>query len=1199
MNGNNNFSDNSIFDHKDILNQDLTPQFGVENIDQLVENKDGAYTDLVAKSADGLSPLEPSSLIEESDAPLLRQSEDYISGVLADGDDFTGNNSSSDIGLDGVSDLIPSTIDGEAIAVGQLKTVSLAMVSRDAGYFNEVGLYKVDNSDGRIGNLMPGDNGYAAAALAPERVVATLGVLGTDTTAAIEPGSFIGSYLIQNGTTQRFLQKNSRNRTHKTPLAFFSFTDSNPDQFDHVQTSTREDGSINLAWEDLTGGGDQDFDDLIVNVSFSGEVEEPVPSDNVNYAIKAEGKVVLTRKGDYDGDPLDTGDDARIYAGDGFAISGRPTLPVQRDNQGNPILNEFGREVLVDNAVTVAEGYSASFVSHSNRYSGLVPPQIVEAQTVAIPDYAVTKQFQLDSAIGEDSLDIRLDVPDYQLRNAYQWSNNFPAPGTVDNPTIVRVGRRGLTIPNQVDLSNYVIIAEQGDIKFKGNGHNLDNVVLIAEQGKIELSKVEANNSSFLAEKAITVKSGNTFTGENLIANEKNKIEFTSAAHTPGSDDSLTVIAAGNLSFRGRSELRGEFSTVKDLKVMGHSSFYGSLAAKQDITLNGKVKVFAVPNQSEIAASLESVTVTEGNSTVATLTVVLSGPSNEAVSIDYGTADDTAVAGSDYQAVSGTLNFNPGEISKTIEIPIVDDGINEGDEAFKVSLSNPVGVALANESAIVNITNDDLPPELSINSIEVAEASGTGSVTVSLSAPSSFPVTVDFATVDGEAVAGSDYQAQSGTLTFAPGETSKTIAVEIINDSLTELTEAFQVELSNSSRATIVNSAGVITVTDDDLANLALELNLANDTGVDSTDKISADATVTGVIDNIQGDINVSAIFAEGNNPEGVDISELIGPDGEFTLGIEQLKLINGGDLDDGTYTLQLTANDSATGNSIEGELVFTLDTTAPTLTLTTPIVDGNHSSKPRLTGTTETADLASVTYSLDGIEIGPVTVDDNGNFDTAIDDNGLGVGNHTVTAIATDLVGNQTSSEVSFFVGNDFSTPGGTSGWGVKNESTLILGEQDSYVVQTSVPVELGLATNEEGEQTGTRTISFDLATVFDDTDAKATEDQLLVYLVDPANPSQTLLGNGSEGTAVFSLAGAQADFTPGLVGFDGTTVTIDASSLTDATEGQLVFQLLNQDDDTGSVVTVNNLTSTTDLEGFANPIFPQDNNLVAAGEQ
>ena len=197
----------------------------------------------------------------------------------------------------------------------------------------------------------------------------------------------------------------------------------------------------------------------------------------------------------------------------------------------------------------------------------------------------------------------------------------------------------------------------------------------------------------------------------------------------------------------------------------------------------------------------------------------------------------------------------------------------------------------------------------------------------------------------------------------------------------------------------------------------------------------------------------------------------------------------------------------------------------------------------------------------------------------------------------ATDLAGNTSSSEVSFEVGNVVFSPDGTNGWGAKSDSTVILGEQDSYVLETSVPVQLGLETNDEGEQVGSRTISFDVDAVWGELNAAGIEDRLLVYLVDPANPPQTLLDSGSEGTPVFSVSGEQADFTPGLVGFDGSRVTIDASSLTDLEEGLLVFQLLNQDDDTSNVVTVNNLSSTTDPEGFANPVFPQDNNLARVG--
>jgi hypothetical protein len=88
--------------------------------------------------------------------------------------------------------------------------------------------------------------------------------------------------------------------------------------------------------------------------------------------------------------------------------------------------------------------------------------------------------------------------------------------------------------------------------------------------------------------------------------------------------------------------------------------------------------------------------------------------------------------------------------------------------------------------------------------------------TVSLSAASTVPVTVNYATVDGTASAGSDYQATSGTLTFAPGETTRTIAVSVIGDRLAEPNETFLVNLSGPTNATIATGQGVGTILDDE-----------------------------------------------------------------------------------------------------------------------------------------------------------------------------------------------------------------------------------------------------------------------------------------------------------------------------------------------------------------------------------------------
>jgi RHS repeat-associated protein len=120
-----------------------------------------------------------------------------------------------------------------------------------------------------------------------------------------------------------------------------------------------------------------------------------------------------------------------------------------------------------------------------------------------------------------------------------------------------------------------------------------------------------------------------------------------------------------------------------------------------------------------------------------------------------------------------------------------------------------------------------------------------------------------------------------------------------------------------------------------------------------------------------------------------------------------------------------------------------------------------------------------------------------------------------------------------------------------------------------------------------GSRTIKFDVATRIDESDPTAAlEDHLLVYIVNPANPQETLLDRDAEGTTVFSLIGGRADFVPGLVRFDGRTVEIDATSLP-AGEVGLKFQLISSDADNGSRVVVRNLVALSDPEGAPSPLL------------
>ncbi|WP_445627649.1 hypothetical protein [Nostoc sp. DSM 114167] len=117
------------------------------------------------------------------------------------------------------------------------------------------------------------------------------------------------------------------------------------------------------------------------------------------FGIRAEGTVTINGSSDFDGNPLDVYDDTLIYAAKGFNINGNSVLPVKRDAAGNPIRDAKGKLILVENAVAVAPGYTVSNASNGNQYANLIPPQIVEPQTIVVPAYALVKQQELERRI--------------------------------------------------------------------------------------------------------------------------------------------------------------------------------------------------------------------------------------------------------------------------------------------------------------------------------------------------------------------------------------------------------------------------------------------------------------------------------------------------------------------------------------------------------------------------------------------------------------------------------------------------------------------------------------------------------------------------------------------------------------------------------------------------------------------------------
>jgi Calx-beta domain-containing protein len=228
------------------------------------------------------------------------------------------------------------------------------------------------------------------------------------------------------------------------------------------------------------------------------------------------------------------------------------------------------------------------------------------------------------------------------------------------------------------------------------------------------------------------------------------------------------------------------------------------------------------------ALSVAGATVAEGDSgaSPATFVVTLTPRAQHAVTVEYTTRDGTATTASgDYRGTRGRVVLPPGIDSATIDVPVLGDTVEEADETFSLVLRNPVGARLVPAEAQAEIVDDDgnagpgAGPELSIEDGRVAEGNSgrrTLTLVVTLSAPATQPVTVDYATADGSATAGDDYQERSGKLRFPPGVTSRTVEVSVLGDGAEEGDEDLVVTLADPVGAVLGHASAVALILDDD-----------------------------------------------------------------------------------------------------------------------------------------------------------------------------------------------------------------------------------------------------------------------------------------------------------------------------------------------------------------------------------------------
>lgn len=379
-------------------------------------------------------------------------------------------------------------------------------------------------------------------------------------------------------------------------------------------------------------------------------------------------------------------------------------------------------------------------------------------------------------------------------------------------------------------------------------------------------------------------------------------------------------------------------------------------------------------NDAPPAITINDVAVAEGTGSQtqssANFTVSLNAPSEKPITVQYALEAGTATSAVDYFNVSGTVELLAGTTSKTISVPMIHDNTFEPDETFFVNLSNATNATITDGQGQGTITNDDAQPAITIaTSFRTEGASGTsGNATfeVKLSNPSHQTITVAFGTANGTATAGSDYVATSGTVTFNPGETTKSIAVEVLGDNVDEISETYFVNLSTPTNATIATAQGVGTILDDDGPTLSI-----GNASVTEGNLVLANAnfTVTLSAPSVQ-DIFVSYTTNPGTATAGVDFLQVF----SNTLFIPSGST-------SGTITIRVIGD-----FNIEPEEQFTVNLQFPSNATiangqgTGTIIDDDSNGKLQFSSQTFSAaeDAGGVIVTVSRVDgaTGPVTVD-------------------------------------------------------------------------------------------------------------------------------------------------------------------------------------------------------------------------------
>ena len=510
---------------------------------------------------------------------------------------------------------------------------------------------------------------------------------------------------------------------------------------------------------------------------------------------------------------------------------------------------------------------------------------------------------------------------------------------------------------------------------------------------------------------------------------------------TSGTD--YTGITAGTLTFAAGVTSRtitvavtGDTTDEADETVVVVVTLSGASAGSRIATANGAGTI----TDDDVAPtlSIDSPSVAEGTGATGgtlTFTVSLSAASGKQVTVGYADAGTgTATSGTDYTAVTaGTLTFAASETSRTFTVSVTGDAEDEPNETIVVTLGSPTNAMFSEGASSLagtgTITDDD-GPSFSIDSPSVAEGDGGSTnltFTVSLSPASFQAVTVDYADAEtGTATSGTDYTAvTAGMLTFAAGETSRTITVAVTGDTTDETDETVVVTLSGASAGSrIATASGAGTITNDDGPGFSID-----SPSVTEGDSGSTNLTFTVTL-NPASPQPVTVDYGDagtGTAISGTDYTAVTAGTLTFAAGVTSRTItvaVTGDTTDETDETVVVTLSGASAGSRIEtasGAGTIT-DDDGPSLSIDSPSVTEGDSGSTNLTFTVTLSAASPQPVTVDYADAGTGTATSGTDY-TAVTAGTLTLAasetSRTFTVSVTGDTGNEPDETVVVTLGN------------------------------------------------------------------------------------------------------------------------------------------------------------------------------------